>query len=114
MDGGRKGEADLSVSRLSVDTDSGLGNRCNMPNETCIRCPQCEGKGKVALYSVLRQTLEIIPKTGWVSTMDLHRNFKLFANITGEALANRLVRLEKLKLVKSKILTGKAKLWQRV
>jgi Mn-dependent DtxR family transcriptional regulator len=73
-----------------------------------IPCPHCRGTGLVELTGVYADTLLLLrAQSGEVNGADLAR----LAGVKGEAMANRLVRLERLGLAVGRRY-GRERLWK--
>lgn len=76
-----------------------------------VKCCCCKGYGKAPLSSSLFETLVLIDSNWW-STAELYAKLPSAAFVGITALNNRLVELQRLKLVEHE-LRGKAKYWRR-
>lgn len=78
-------------------------------SQILVECHHCEGTGKIALTQLMLATLDLVPKKGARSTVDM---LKDCIGVENAALCNRLVYLQSLGLVESQR-RGKNKYWRR-
>ena len=72
-------------------------NQINHDTRPIIKCPRCDGKGKVQLGDELNDTLNALRRRGECSATELHKDMGVQMGVT--AVNNRLTDLLRLKLV---------------
>jgi Mn-dependent DtxR family transcriptional regulator len=80
-----------------------------MPRAT-VHCPHCKGTGKVPLTGVYADTLILLADIGKRGEQLNGAQLAKLMGVKGEAMCNRLVRLEELGLATSKRY-GRQRLW---